>query len=108
MVLALPRSLADDVENAMKTRILVPALLLAAMFATPAPANWFSNPYQRHFIGSAPNPRPEDLRQERFPTLLQAAVDITIPKVAVLRPTPAFWAKRLDGQTKPQIVAQAR
>ena len=92
----------------MKIRILLPALLLTALFATPGFANWFSNPYERHFIGSAPNPKPADLREDRFPILLQAAVDVSIPKVAVALPTPAFWAKLIDGQTKPQILAEAR
>ncbi len=92
----------------MRTRIVLPALLLAGMFATPASANWFSNPYQNHFIGSAPNPKPEDIRQERFPILLEAAVDVSIPHVAAAPLAPAFWARLLGGQTKPQILAQAR
>jgi len=43
-------------------------LLFAACSATPVLANWFSNPYLgiNRNIGSAPNPTPEQIRQERL------------------------------------------
>ena len=59
----------------MKTRILLPVLLLSAVFVSPASANWFSNPnwnINLH-IGSAPNPTPDDVRAERQPMLVRDA-----------------------------------
>lgn len=43
-------------------------LVSVAASITPAAANWFSNPYLgiNRNIGSAPNPTPEQLRQERL------------------------------------------
>ena len=43
-------------------------LLVAAGGGTPASANWFANSYLgiNRNIGSAPNPTPEQLRQEGF------------------------------------------
>lgn len=53
----------------MKARKVIGfVLLFAACSATPAVANWFSNPYLgiNRNIGSAPNPTPEQIRQERL------------------------------------------
>jgi hypothetical protein len=60
-------------EYTMKTRILLPALLLSAVFVSPAFANWFHNPTWNinRAISSAPNPTPEDIRLMRQPTLVQ-------------------------------------
>ena len=46
------------------TNMMMSLLLLSAAFAMPASANWFSNPRlgTNLNIGSAPNPRPADLR----------------------------------------------
>lgn len=57
----------------MKLRIVVPALLAAAMFVSPASANWFSNPTQNvnRYVGSAPNPKPQDIRENRQPVVVQ-------------------------------------
>ena len=57
----------------MKTRFIVPALLIAATFVTPASANWFSNPSQNvnRYIGSTPNPKPQDVRENRQPVVTQ-------------------------------------
>lgn len=43
-------------------------LLFVGFSVTPAAANWFSNPYLgiNRNIGSAPNPTPEQIRQERL------------------------------------------
>jgi YVTN family beta-propeller protein len=59
----------------MKTRILLPALLLAAVFVSPASANWFSNPDLNINlnIGSAPSPTPDDVLGQRRPTLVRDA-----------------------------------
>jgi TonB family protein len=52
----------------LKTTI-VKLALLSAVLATPAHANWFFNPafgVSRN-VGSAPNPTPQDLRENRSP-----------------------------------------
>jgi hypothetical protein len=60
-------------EVIMKTRLVLPVLLVAAAFVTPASANWFHNPYQgvNRNIGSAPNPTPADIRENRLPIAAQ-------------------------------------
>jgi hypothetical protein len=62
-------------ENTMKTRILLPALLISTAIAMPASANWFSNPQWgiNRYIGSAPNPKPEDIRNNVQPILVRDA-----------------------------------
>jgi hypothetical protein len=62
-------------EPIMKTRILLPVLLLSAVFVSPASANWFSNPEVNINLnlGSAPNPTPDDVRTERQPMLVRDA-----------------------------------
>ena len=60
----------------MKTKVLLPALLIAAATVTavtPASANWFNNPYLgiTRNIGSAPNPTPDDVRQMRLPIVVE-------------------------------------
>ena len=59
----------------MKTRILLPALLISTAIAMPASANWFSNPQWgiNRYIGSAPNPKPEDIRNNVQPILVRDA-----------------------------------
>src|SRR5882724_937712 len=61
-------------ESTMKTRMILPLLLISAAFVTPATANWFHNPYENinRNVGSAPNPTPEDLRQMRLPIAAKA------------------------------------
>jgi hypothetical protein len=59
----------------MKTKILLPALLISAAMVTavtPASANWFNNPYLgiTRNVGSAPNPTPDDVRQGRLPIVV--------------------------------------
>jgi hypothetical protein len=61
-------------EHKMKTRLILLALLVSAV-ASPAFANWFSNPawnINLH-IGSAPNPAPDDIRVGRQPMLVRDA-----------------------------------
>lgn len=50
-------------------KIFFPLLLVSAAAISPASANWFSNPDQgiSRNIGSAPNPTPADLRENRQP-----------------------------------------
>jgi hypothetical protein len=59
----------------MKTRIVLPALLLATVFVSPASANWFSNlDWNINLnIGSAPSPTPDDIRNMRQPMLVRDA-----------------------------------
>ena len=70
----------------MKTKWILPLLFASAAFMTPASANWFHNPYQgiNRNVGSAPNPTPADLREDRLPVVTkdednsnQAAVEKT-------------------------------
>ena len=53
----------------MKTKLMLSLLFASAAFITPASANWFHNPYENinRNVGSAPNPTPADLREERLP-----------------------------------------
>jgi hypothetical protein len=62
-------------EKTMKTRFLLSVLLLSTAMAVPASANWFSNPQLgiNRFVGSAPNPRPEDIRNNVQPILVRDA-----------------------------------
>ena len=59
----------------MSTRLILLALLLSGVAASPASANWFSNPawnINLH-IGSAPSPTPDDIRVGRQPMLVRDA-----------------------------------
>ena len=53
----------------MKTKLMLSLLLVSAAFVMPASANWFHNPYENinRNVGSAPNPTPADLREDRLP-----------------------------------------
>src|SRR4051812_25368607 len=57
----------------MKTKFILPLLLVTVAFACPASANWFHNPHQNinRNVGSAPNPTPADLREMRLPVVTQ-------------------------------------
>ena len=59
----------------MKTRLLLSVLLLSAAFVSPASANWFSNVYWniQLNIGSAANPTPSDIRENKRPMLVRDA-----------------------------------
>jgi len=59
----------------MKARILLPMLLLTAVFVSPASANWFANPSWgiNLQLGSAPSPTPDDVRSGRQPMLVKDA-----------------------------------
>jgi len=97
----------------MMTKYILPVLLVAAAFTSPASANWFHNPQLNINlnIGSAPNPTPADLREMRKPlvvqdgapvkgyTVLEPAKDDGKQANAAATPTPA--------QGGPAAVAQA-
>ncbi len=53
----------------MKTKLMLSLLFASAAFIMPASANWFHNPYEgiNRNVGSAPNPTPADLRENRLP-----------------------------------------
>ena len=53
----------------MKTKLMLPLLFVLAGFVMPASANWFHNPYEgvNRNVGSAPNPTPADIREDRIP-----------------------------------------
>ena len=54
----------------MKTKIMMTSLLLlSAVGATPALANYFYNPHVNIMlnVGSAPSPTPRDIREHRLP-----------------------------------------
>jgi hypothetical protein len=55
-------------------KIVMPLLLLSAAFITPAYANYFSNPRTGVTlnIGSAQNPTPDDIRENRVPMVADA------------------------------------
>jgi hypothetical protein len=93
----------------MKTRFIVPALLLAATFITPASANWFSNPYQgvNRYIGSTPNPKPEDVRENRTIVVTQNG-DANSDQAQAKKPRAieAFLNELFAPKAKKQEVAQ--
>lgn len=53
----------------MKTKLMLSLLFVSAAFVMPASANWFHNPYTgvNLNVGSAPNPTPADIREDRLP-----------------------------------------
>jgi hypothetical protein len=59
----------------MKTKMTLSVLLLSAVCATPAFANYFYNPYSNINlnVGSAPSPTPRDIRENRLPQIAHAA-----------------------------------
>jgi len=56
-------------ESTMKTKLMLSLLFASAAFIMPASANWFHNPYEgiNRNVGSAPNPTPADIREDRLP-----------------------------------------
>jgi len=86
-------------EHEMKTRLILPTILVSLVFVSPALGNWFSNPdwnINLH-VGSAPNPTPDDIRAARQPMLVRdadgnviAMIDPSTGKViATAEPPPA-------------------
>ena len=71
----------------MKARVLTAALLLSAAFITPSYANWFHNPYENVYrnVGSAPNPTPADVRENRLPIVAKDQVEERHPILEALR-----------------------
>ncbi|HYL76629.1 MAG TPA: hypothetical protein VEU96_20615 [Bryobacteraceae bacterium] len=72
----------------MRARILALFLLPLAATATPATANWFSYPSLgvNLNIGSAPNPTPAQLRQERSGPIAFTKKDKAFQTVGVASP----------------------
>jgi hypothetical protein len=95
-------------ECMMMTRILLPVLMLSAVFVSPASANWFSNPGLGIDlnIGSAPSPTPDQVRADRQPMLVRdaegnviAMIDpVTGKMIAIAEPSAA--AQQKNGAAK--------
>ena len=66
-----------------KTTMLLP-LVLSAAFATAAEANYFSNPRLNIHsnVGSAPSPRPVDIRENRMPRISESSFPTAMVKVS--------------------------
>lgn len=98
----------------MKASLVLSALLISAAFVSPASANWFHNPTININlnIGSAPSPKPEDIRENRQPILVRdesgdvvAMIDPNTGKmIAVAEPR----AQAANGAVKPTPPATAR
>ena len=60
----------------MRAYLILTGLIVASVAASPASANWFSNPNIdiNLNIGSAPNPTPDDVLVERQPMLVRDQV----------------------------------
>ena len=94
----------------MKARVLTAALLLSAAFITPSYANWFHNPYENVYrnVGSAPNPTPADVRENRLPIVAKVQVEERHPILEALRSmfggrsTPAQTQSAQNVQAAPQ------
>ena len=101
----------------MKTRILLPLLLLSVVSVSPASANWFANPtwgINMH-IGSAPSPTPDDIRADRQPMLVRdadgnviAMVDPVTGKMIAIAEPPAPAQTSSVVAKNPSVSAQAR
>jgi hypothetical protein len=57
----------------MHSKSILALLLVSGAFITPAHANFFHNPYTgiNLNIGSAPNPTPQDIREDRLPIVVK-------------------------------------
>ena len=101
----------------MKTRILLPGLLLSAGVVSPASANWFSNPGVgiNMNIGSAASPTPDDIRQMRQPMLVRdadgnviAMVDPVTGKMIAVAEPPAAAQASSGVANKARVTAPVR
>jgi hypothetical protein len=89
----------------MKTNRIVYAVVLSAAFATPAFANYFSNPKlgMSANIGSAPNPTPADLRADR--TLPHFARNNSQPHlVRVASSLPRIYSDASESRPAPMVM----
>jgi outer membrane protein OmpA-like peptidoglycan-associated protein len=88
----------------MKKTILSLLLLSAAIAVTPASANYFSNPRigMNLNVGSAPNPKPADLRTTE---IVEEPATVYTQTTAVAEPPPPVPA--LPAPPAPLIVAEA-
>ena len=65
----------DHSRRALRISMTISTLLFSGAIATPSFANYFHNPYLNlnRNIGSAPSPTPQDIRENRLPTLVHPA-----------------------------------
>jgi hypothetical protein len=68
----------------MKTKLMLSLLFASAAFIMPASANWFHNPYEgvNRNVGSAPNPTPADIRENRLPIVTKDEDDSNLAAAA--------------------------
>jgi hypothetical protein len=61
----------------MKTKLMLPLLVIPAALVSTAHANWFSDPRTGVSlnIGSAPNPTSADIRANRMPVVTQDSTE---------------------------------
>ena len=79
----------------MKTKLMLSLLFASAAFIMPASANWFHNPYTgvNLNVGSAPNPTPADIREDRLPIVTKDEGNTTAA-------APAAKTAAVDNQVK--------
>ena len=90
-----------------KTTVL--ALLLASgAFATPAYANFFHNPYTgiNLNIGSAPNPTPADIQEDRLPVVTKDDTAAQPATADAAKPATQPTAPVAQVQTPPSSASQ--
>ena len=100
----------------MRAHLILTGLIVASVAASPASANWFSNPNIdiNLNIGSASNPTPDDVLVERLPMLVRdadgnviAMIDSTSGKV-IATAEPSASAKKPAATSAPQARSSGR
>jgi len=100
----------------MRAHLILTGLIVASVAASPASANWFSNPNIdiNLNIGSAPNPTPDDVLVERLPMLVRdadgnviAMIDSASGKV-IATAEPSASAKKPAATPAPQARSSGR
>ena len=101
----------------MKTRLILPTILVSLVFVSPALGNWFSNPewnINLH-VGSAPNPTPDDIRVGRQPMLVRdadgnviAMIDPVTGKVIATAEPPPTAAQPIKAAVPAKAAAPVR
>jgi len=101
----------------MKTMGIFALLLISGALATPAYANFFSNPALGISlnVGSAPNPTPQQIRAFELPTITQddttapaAAADAAKPATQPAAPVAQNQAQPTSSTPSVSVAAQSR
>ncbi len=93
----------------MKMNKVVSVVLVSAAFATPAFANYFSNPNigMNANVGSAPNPTPADLRADRMlPHIARSTQQQHVVQVATSLPR-TYAPEARESAPAPRMIAPA-